>query len=466
MPRAFDLCIIGSGSGNTIVDERFRGMRTAIVDSGRFGGTCLNVGCIPTKMYVYPADVARAAQRADRLGLSFDPPRVDWPGLRDRIFGRVDAISSDGERGRRADPDVTVFTGEARFTGPRRLRVGEETITAERIVIAAGSRPVVPDLPGLSDVAFHTSDTVMRLDRLPASMLILGGGYVAAEFAHVFSALGAEVTVVNRSARLLGHTDLEVSQRFTALLGERLDVRLSSRIERIQRIEPVDRDRDTATCGVLASIGGESPGRVEAEVVLVATGRVPNGDRFDLAAAGVDVDDDGFVVVDRQQRTTADGVFALGDVCSARMLKHVANHEARVVQHNLLHPTAMIESDHRYVPQAVFSDPQVASVGLTEQQARDRGTACVVGRADYGDTAYGWAMEDERHFVKVLADPDSGLLLGAHLIGPQASNLVQPLVQGMSFGIAALDLARGQYWPHPAMSEVVENALLDLPFGR
>ena len=145
------------------------------------------------------------------------------------------------------------------------------------------------------------------------------------------------------------------------------------------------------------------------------------------------------------------------------MLKHVANHEARVVRHNLLYPDAMVASDHRYVPQAIFSEPQVASVGLTEEEADERGIAYVVGRADYGATAYGWAMGDTDNFVKVLADSDTGLLIGAHLVGPQATSLIQPLIQAMSFGTRAHDVARGQYWPHPAMSEVVENALLDLP---
>ena len=453
MPRAFDLIIVGSGSGNTIVDDEFRGTRTAIVDSGTFGGTCLNVGCIPTKMYVYPADLARAPVHAAPLGVRLDPPSVDWPAIRDRIFGRIDHKSAAGLGHRREDPDITVFTDEARFVRPRTLRVGGETITGDRIVIAAGSRAVVPEIPGLDEVTFHTSDTVMRLPSLPERMVIVGGGYVAAEFAHVFSAFGTRVSIVNRSERLLGHADGEVSARFTELMGARLDVRLESTVD---RVGPADGG------GIRLEIGGSNAGALETEVLLIATGRRPNGDRLDLGATGVEVDDDGFVVVDAQQRTTADGIFALGDVSSHQMLKHVANHEARVVRHNLLHPEAMIDSDHRYVPQAAFSEPQVASVGLTEEAAKEQGIAYVVGRAEYGDTAYGWAMEDTLHFVKVLDDPRTGRLLGAHLIGPQASNLVQPLIQGMSFGTDAHSLARGQYWPHPAMSEVVENALLDL----
>ena len=197
-------------------------------------------------------------------------------------------------------------------------------------------------------------------------------------------------------------------------------------------------------------------------MLLVATGRIPNGDTLGLPAAGIETDDQGRIVVDEYQRTTADGIFALGDVSTHFPLKHVANEEARTVQHNLLHPTAMVATDHRFVPHAVFSEPQIAAVGLTEQQAKEQGIDYRVGRQDYGEVAYGWAMEDTEHFVKVIADAGSGLIIGAHLIGPHASSLIQPLVQAMSFGQRAIDVARGQYWIHPALAEVVENALLDL----
>jgi mycothione reductase len=209
-------------------------------------------------------------------------------------------------------------------------------------------------------------------------------------------------------------------------------------------------------------VDGSGQRDVEAEVLLVATGRRPNGDTLNLTAAGVAVDPAGYVVVDEHQRTTAEHIYALGDVSSPEQLKHVANHEARVVQHNLLHPDDLVRADHRFVPHAVFSHPQVASVGLTERQARERGLDYSVARQAYGDVAFGWAMEDTQHFVKLVGDRSTGRLLGAHLIGPEASSLIQPLIQAMSFGQTAQEVARGQYWIHPAMAEVVENALLQL----
>lgn len=456
----FDLCIIGSGSGNSIPDERFADQRIAMVEKNPvYGGTCLNVGCIPTKMFVYPADLAGGVDHAHRLGVDLDLTGVRWADIRDRIFGRIDAIAAGGEKYRAESDNVTLFRAPAHFVGPRTLDTGTGgVITADRFVIAAGSRAVLPDVPGLDQVTVHTSDTVMRLDRLPRSMIIIGGGFIAAEFAHVFGSFGTNVTILQRSEALLRNEDRDVSRRFTELLAQRVDLRLN---HGVRRVAPLDDDR----VAVIAADDFGVEHRFEADVLLVATGRVPNGDTLNLSATGVDVDSDGYVVVDDQQRTTADGLFALGDVCSHDQLKHVANHEMRVVQHNLLHPEAMIASDHRFVPHAVFSDPQVASVGLTEQAAEERGIRYVTAIQDYGSIAYGWAMEDTDHFAKLLADPETGLLLGAHLIGPQASSLIQPLIQAMSFGLPAHQMARGQYWIHPAMAELVENALLALPLA-
>jgi mycothione reductase len=449
----FDLAIIGSGSGNSIPDERFADSSIALVDKGVFGGTCLNVGCIPTKMFVYPANLAVSPAEARRLGVDLELQAVHFTEIRDRIFGRIDPISDAGLKWRASSDNVTVFPEPAHFTGPHALQVGEQAITADRFVVAAGSRPVIADLPGLDTVRFHTSDTVMRLPELPRSLVIIGGGYIAAEFAHVFSSYGTNVTVVIRGQRLLKQEDDEVSERFTDLIRRRVDLCSGASV---QRIRP-------AGDGVSVTLAdGTGEHEVAADVLLVATGRRPNSDTLELGAAGVQVDDEGYVVVDEHQRTTVEHIYALGDVSSPYQLKHVANHEARVVQHNLLHPDALVSSDHRFVPHAIFSDPQVAAVGLTEEEAREQGLDYVTAKQAYGDVAYGWAMEDSDHFVKLVAERGTGRLLGAHLVGPEASSLIQPLIQAMSFGQTAAEVARGQYWIHPAMAEVVENALLGL----
>jgi mycothione reductase len=454
----FDLVIIGTGSGNSILDERYADMSVAICEQGVFGGTCLNVGCIPTKMFVYAADVAQIATESPRFGVDAHVDDVRWSDIVSRIFGRIDPLSMGGENYRRSSPNVTVYDSHTRFVSGRdgsyalQTEKGEE-FTAEKVVIAAGSRVVVPPAIANCGAEYYTSNTIMRIAELPEHLVIVGGGFVAAEFAHIFGSLGSRVTLVIRGGTLLKGHDDTVMMRFTDIAAKKWEIH--------SHVEVVDARQNGR--GVTLTLNNESS--LQADALLVATGRVPNGDLLDAEKAGVDVKN-GRVLVDEYQRTSARGIFALGDVSSQYLLKHVANHEARVVRHNLLQnwddTDALMPSDHRYVPSAVFTDPQIASVGLTENQARAKGFKVRVKVEDYGDVAYGWAMEDTTGFAKIIVDDDTGLILGAHLMGHQASSLIQPIVQAMSFGLHAQDMARGQYWIHPALPEVIENALLSL----
>jgi mycothione reductase len=413
-------------------------------------------------MFVHTADLAYHATDGARFGVDSELHGVRWTEVRDRIFGRIDPISSAGREYRTGHPDnrnVTVFPGLARFTGPKTLDIDvagrTETITADRIVLAAGSRPVVPEIPGLAESGYHTSDDVMRLDVLPRRLVILGSGFIAAEFAHIFGSYGTEVTVVARSGALLRAEDAAISARFTELAQRRWDVRLDRKTVRVERI-----DENSVALHLEGPHGAET---VAADALLVAVGRRPNTDLLDVAATGVTVGPTGLVEVDEYQRTNVDGIYALGDISSAYQLKHVANHEAKIVRYNLAHTDDPRAADHRFVPHAVFSSPQIASVGLTEAQVEARGMRFVTSEQQYAGIAYGWAMEDTTGFAKLIADPATGQLLGAHIIGPQAPSVIQPLIQAMSFGLDARSMAHGQYWIHPAMPEVVENALLNLP---
>ena len=452
----YDLVIVGAGSGNMIVNRRFADWSVAIVEDRFFGGTCLNVGCIPTKMFVLPADLAREAADGERLGVHTSYDGADWPAIRDRIFGRVDENSAGARDFRVGQDNVTVIDGSARFTGERRLVVttadGEVELTADNVVLANGARAVLPDIEGLADLpGMHTSDTIMRLDDLPERLVVIGGGVIAAEFAHVFSALGSSVVQVHRGDRLLGRFDDVISKRFTEQAA--WELRLGRQVTQASR----------GDAGIELVLDDDSV--VAADVVLVATGRVSNADRLACELAGVEVNVSGIVVVDEQQRTTAPGVWALGDLSNHWQLKHVANHEARVVQHNLLHPDEPVSADHRFPPAGVFSHPQIATAGVTEDDARRAGTSYAVVVQEYADVAYGWALEDTGHCVKLIGDRDSGQLIGVHIIGPQATTLIQPLVQAMHLGTPVAGLARAQYWIHPALTEVVENALIALARG-
>ncbi|MFV0462646.1 MAG: mycothione reductase [Nostocoides sp.] len=468
LPRHHDLIIIGTGSGNSLITPELEGLDIAIVEAGTFGGTCLNVGCIPTKMYVVVADVLNEIRYADRLGIRTEPAAVDWPAVRDRIFGRIDPIASGGEDYRRNQDFVTVYDQHARFVAERQVQLSDGSqISADQVVVAAGSRPSGLDAPGLRSPdpahGLHTSDTIMRLDSLPSSMIVLGGGFVACEMANVFAAFGVEVTQVQRSPVLLRHEEAAVAQRYTEMARTRYTVRAGTQVlaaEHQRRPDGDDLWRITVEeCGVSEVL--------EAQVVLLAVGRTPNGDQLDALDGGLAMDTSGRIIVDDHQRTTAAGTWALGDVCSPWELKHVANHEARVVAHNLAvtfgrSDAELITSDHRFVPHSVFGFPQIAAFGPTADELDAAGIAYVSKTQDYADVAYGWALEECQGFLTVHATPQ-GRILAGHCLGPMAATLIQPLIQAASFGQHAVEVARGQYWIHPALAEVVENALLGLP---
>ncbi|WP_181273793.1 mycothione reductase [Brevibacterium oceani] len=484
----YDLLLIGTGSGNMFLDERFAGLKTAVAEEWHFGGTCLNVGCIPTKMFVYPATVAERAAQAARYNLSATHPQVDWSALQERIFSRVDAIEEGGREYRSSDrqPNITVVPEHVHFTGEKTVVTASgEQITADRIVIAAGAHPFIPPIDGLDpslvdteDFPVVTSNTVMRRPSPPRRLIIIGSGIIAMEFAHVFAPFGTEVTVLARGPRLLGNLDEEAADEFTRIFAESHTVLTGAQAKRFDladgevtlTIEPSGRVAEA-----------DLPDTLTADVVLVATGRVPNTAELAVSAADHDVMTDERLAVDEYQRVLSGGapvpgVFALGDISSPHQLKHVANHEAKIVGRNLAADVAagspgsapddeLAAVNHHAVPGAVFSSPQVAYVGMSEQDARNAGHDVTVKVQQYSDVAYGWAMADDPGIVKIIADRESRLILGAQIVGHEASMIIQPLIQAMAFGQRADEVATGQYWIHPALPEVIENALLGLEFS-
>ena len=445
----FSLVVIGSGSGNISVPADTAHGPVALIESGAFGGTCINRGCIPSKILIHTAEVAAQARHAAEFGIEAAVTAVDWPSIRDRTVGKTGSASAAGRRARIESDTVTLIEGRARFTGPRELALDDGTrLTADQIVLATGARPVIPPAIADSGVSYHTSDTVMRLPELPASMVIVGGGYIAAEFAHLFSSLGVRIRVLDQADSLLASFDPEISRRFTELAAERWDIRLSAEVtgarRRGQAVEVVTADGPPVT----------------GELLLVAAGRKPDTAGLDLDKAGVQVAEDGRIEVDEYGRTTAEGIWSMGDASTPYPLKHVANAEARALAHNLSSPGDLRPYPHDWVPAAVFTDPQIATVGAREQDLGGRRYVSAV--QEYADVAYGWALQDTTGFCKLYADPATGALLGAHIMGYQASLLIQPLIQAAAAGQRVADLARNQYWIHPALTEVVENALLKL----
>ncbi|AHI19800.1 MAG: mycothione reductase [Corynebacterium casei] len=452
----YDLIIIGAGSGNSIPTPEHDDISIAIIEKDKFGGTCMNVGCIPTKMYVYAADVAHQTSHSQKLGITGEVTNVDWDSIVDRVFtNRIDKIAEGGEAYRRGDetPNITVYDQHAEFIGPKTIKTGDDVITGDEIVIATGSRPQIPSAIANSGATYHTNETIMRLPQQPKSLAIIGGGFIAMEFAHVFEGLGTDVTIINRSETLLRWLDKDLSSRFNTQARDRYNVITNVNVQDVE---------NTANGGVKISLDNDSV--LEADALLVATGRIPNGDQMNLESAGIEMHEDGRIKVDDFGRTTAEGVWALGDVSSPYMLKHVANAETKAVRQNMLHPDDMVPMPHDHVPSAIFTHPQIATVGLTEEEARAQNLDITVKVQNYSDVAYGWAMEDHDGICKLIADKKSGKLLGAHFYGPQASTLIQQMITVMAFDLDVRDFAQKQYWIHPALPEVTENALLGLEF--
>ena len=453
----YDLIIVGTGSGNSILTPDFDDKKVAIVEKGKFGGTCLNVGCIPTKMYVLAAEHALAAREAGKLGVDLEFHGADWDAIKERVFdNRIDLIAKGGENYRRNECDnVTVYDMEASFVGPKTLKTGrggvEETITADTIILAAGARPFIPEWA--KGVTYHTNEDVMRLDELPKSMTIVGGGFIAMEFAHVFDALGTDVTIISRSP-LLRPLDEDLRDPFNEIATQRY----TTHIGRTVASATEDGGQVTLTL--------DDDTQVTSDALLIATGRIPNSDTLNVESGGIETHDDGRVKVDEFGRTTAEGVWSLGDLSSPYQLKHVANAEMRAVTHNVLATWrgngALVPMPHDHVPSAIFTHPQIATVGLTEQQAIEAGHDVTVKVQNYGDVAYGWALEDSTGLVKLIADRSTGKLLGAHYMGPQASTLIQQMITVMAYDLDLREFPRSQYWIHPALAEVTENAILGL----
>ena len=320
-------------------------------------------------MLLYAADVAEMARHGANLGLRHTLERVDWQQLVGRVWKKIDPIAEAGAQYRRSQPHVTVYDAPARFVAPRVLETGGRRITAPRIVLGTGSRPVVPDIPGLDNIAYHTSDTIMRLETQPNSLLIVGGGYIGAEMAHFFGSLGTHVILTDHGGALIKRQDDDVAQAFTRVYRQRFDVLLHTRV---RGVHP-ENGRIAAQLDVAGT-----PRTVRVDAVLFASGRRPNSDRLNVAAAGIDVDARGRVLTDDGMETNVPGIFAFGDLASRHPLKHVANAEARAIARHLVGGDKLpVEYDG--VPNAVFSNPQVASVGLTERDAVLQGRAYLTG---------------------------------------------------------------------------------------
>lgn len=447
--QEFDCIVIGAGSGLNVASGFARhGKEVAVVEPGPLGGTCLNRGCIPSKMLIAHADIADAIQRAGEFHIDASMEDADWSAIVQEVNETVAEDAESIERGIEDSDNHTLFQEEARFVDETVLEVGDERITAETIVVAAGSRPLVPPIDGLEDVEYMTSQDALEREDQPDELVIIGGGYIACELAYFYGALGTEVTIVEMGDTLLGREDMEVAEFFTQQFAEDHDLLLGHRAASVAQ----DGDRVTVTA---EDEDGDTM-EVTGDALLVAAGRVPNTDRLAVEEAGLETDDRGFLVTDDQLRTNVDGIWALGDIAGNWMFKHSANEEAAVVFRN-----AFLDADREFddtaMPHAVFSNPEIAGVGSTEQELEDAGRDYVAATHEYSKTGKGMALKEDG-FAKVLVDPDDREILGCHIVGPHASQLIHEVLVAMRSGTGTVADIKQTIHIHPALNEVVQRA--------
>jgi mycothione reductase len=451
----FDVLVIGSGSGMLIASTAVgSGFKTAVVDNGPMGGTCLNRGCVPSKMLIYPADVVSILHEAQRLGVNATVNAVDFKNIMSRMHNLVNGDSATQARAVQDTSGLTWFKEKGEFISDYTMQVGEHTINAERIFIVSGARPGIPPVQGIENVDYLTSDTVLELETPPESTLIIGGGYIGVEYGHFFSGIGTKTTIIQRPFRLLPEEEPEISDLLKSELEQRMAIYTGFEVVSVKQ------EGNVKTVIARNRIDGSFK-EFTAEALMVAAGRVPNSDLLKPEKTGVKLDERGYVKVNEHLETSKKNIWAFGDAIGKEMFKHVANYEASIAWHNAVHDHK-VETDYSAAPHAVFTHPQVSSVGLKEAEAKQQGYNILVGKAFYKDTAMGGAMGEPAGFVKVVVERETGKLLGGHIIGAEASVLIQEITNAMVAESKSFAPIMRAMHIHPALSEVVQNAFGNL----
>lgn len=446
--QQFDLLIIGSGSGLNAIPD---GWKVAVVEKGKLGGTCLNRGCIPSKIIEHSADVAETITNSKKFGINSKIISVDFSKIISNASKHVDDSSAKIEKGLMNSKDITLFKGTAKFIDNKTIKVGKNTIKANKIIIAAGARPNIPNIEGLDKINYITSEEALRLKRQPKTLTILGGGYIACELAHFYGSLGTKVNIIQRSNVLLSREDEEVSKKFTEIFSKKHKVFLNSDVLKVYQ-------KGTKKYADIRTNSGKKT--LVSDEILVVTGITPNSDTLDLKKTGVKTNEKGFIEVNDYLETSAKNIWALGDIIGAFGLKHSANYESEIVFQNAI-AEKKIKRDYNAMPHAVFTSPQIAGVGATEQELKEKGADYAIGKYDYIKTGMGLALKDEDGFVKIIINPRTRKILGCHILGSEASILIHEVLVAMKNNLSVDDILNTIHI-HPAMSEVIQRAISNI----
>jgi dihydrolipoamide dehydrogenase len=440
-----DLAIIGSGPGGYVaaIHAARMGATVVVVEEKDLGGTCLNIGCIPTKSLIQSAEVLQAVRKASEFGVKVGPPEADWPAMQ----ARKDRIVTGMRQGVQAllkANGVEMVSGRGRLRQGAVVAVDGRELGARAVLLAPGSVPARPPFPG-AELGL-TSDDILALKELPGSLVVIGGGVVGIEFAGVFNLLGAKVTVIEMLDQLLTPLDTDIASRFQQLMSRRgVDFHLGARVEKVEK----------GGAGCRVSFNDQA---VEADVVLVATGRRPSTDDMGLDETGV-ARERGAVKVDPHLRTSVEGVYAIGDATMVSMLAHTASYQGEVAVNNAI-GEKRISADYRAIPACIYTDPEIAYVGLSEGQARAAGEEVRVGTFPFSALGRAMVLGETAGLVKMVADRD-GYLLGVAIMGPRATDLVAEAALALNQGITAAELAHTVH-AHPTLPEALAEAALDV----
>jgi mycothione reductase len=461
LQEKFDLIVIGSGSGLDVANAAAvqHGLKVAIIEKDKMGGTCLNRGCIPSKLLIHSADVAEVIKNAGIFGIKVDGFSVDFEKIVERVNTITDSHSAAIRKSYENSDNPKLFAKECRFVGKKMIALGgtnvndEVIITAENILIASGTRPKIPKIKGLQESGYITSDESLRLKRQPRTLTFIGGGYITCELAHFYGSLGTEINIIQIEEVLIPKEDKEISHKFTEVFSKKYNVYLGYDVKLVFK--------DDSNIFHIVAKNKFSGKKLElnSEQLLIAVGRVPNSDSLDIIKTDVKLDENGFILVDQYLETNIKGIFALGDVVGHYQFKHNANNEARYAYHNMLVPdTKKVPVDYTAMPHAIFSSPQVAGVGFTEQQLSIKGIDYQKSIYPYIRTGMGEAIEDRDGFVKFLVSRNDKKILGCHIIGTDASTLIHEVLVAMKAGDGSVQSITKTIHIHPALSEVIARA--------
>jgi pyruvate/2-oxoglutarate dehydrogenase complex dihydrolipoamide dehydrogenase (E3) component len=461
----YQAIVIGSGQGGTPLCQALAnaGMRTALVERAHVGGTCVNEGCSPTKTMVASGRVAYLARRGADYGVHTGAITLDMSRVRERKRDIVNKFRDGNQTRIEKTPNLELIFGEASFTGPRSIRVrlrdgSQRTLTADKFFINAGCRANVPSLEGLQGAPYLDSTSIMELDAVPEHLVVIGGGYIGLEFGQLFRRFGSRVTIVQQGAQLLRNEDADVAAEVLAILRQDgIDVLLSTKVQRIAKEGPQIKiavfQGDTAA-GETRTIAGSH--------LLVATGRVPNSDTLNIAAAGILADKRGFIQVSAKLETNVDGIFALGDIKGGPAFTHISYDDFRIIRTNLIEKgSASMEG--RLVPYTMFIDPQLGRVGMTEAEARAKNLKIRVAKMAMSYVARALEVDETRGFMKVVVDAGSGQILGAVVLGLEGGEIMSMIQLAMMGKLPYTALYNGVF-AHPNLSEALNNLFLPANF--